>query len=141
MTRLLPRDRLPDVISALRTPGGLEPDDAQVRLERMGPNDIVEPTRHSWRDVAADTARDPMLWFFAATSALYALVGQLSEAATLLAAIVPLLSMDAFLHRRTQASTEGLASRLATRARALRGGREVSIPATELVPGDVVLVG
>jgi len=35
-----------------------------------------------------------MLWFFAATSALYAIVGQQTEALTLLVAIQPLIGMD-----------------------------------------------
>ena len=64
-----------------------------------------------------DTAKDPMLWFLAGTSALYAAVGQGVEALTLVVAILPLAGMDVVLHRRTQASTEGLASRLASRAR------------------------
>src|SRR5690606_107061 len=44
------------------------------------------------------------------------------------------------LHRRTQASTEGLAGRLAARARVMRDGVTVEIPAREIVPGDVVIV-
>jgi len=48
--------------------------------------------------------------------------------------------MDAFLHRRTQASTQGLASRLATTARTLRNGQWSMLPARELVPGDFVEV-
>ena len=81
-----------------------------------------------------------MLWFFAGTSALYALVGQHTEALTLLVAILPLLGMDVYLHRRTQASTEGLKSRLATTATVFRNGIETSIPSGDLVPGDLVRV-
>jgi Ca2+-transporting ATPase len=81
-----------------------------------------------------------MIWFFAATSALYAGVGQVVEAVTLLAAIVPLVLMDVFLHRRTQASTEGLKSRLAERAGVMRDGELIDIPATDVVPGDLAVV-
>ncbi len=78
---------------------------------------VVEVPGKPWLDLARDTAKDPMIWFFAGVSVLYALVGQVAEALTLLIAIVPLVGMDAFLHRRTQASTGGLRSRLAARAR------------------------
>ena len=61
-----------------------------------------------------------MLWFFAGTSALYAIVGQQTEVLALLVAILPLIGMDVYLHRRTQASTEGLKSRLATTATNVR---------------------
>ena len=81
-----------------------------------------------------------MIWFFGGTSALYAAVGQSVEAITLLVAIGPLVLMDVFLHRRTQASTEGLKSRLAEHARVMRDGTPVDVPATDVVPGDLAIV-
>ena len=81
-----------------------------------------------------------MIWFFAGTSALYGIVGQVAEAATLLGAIVPLILMDVFLHRRTQASTEGLKSRLASRATVVRDGVPIEVAARDVVPGDLASV-
>jgi Ca2+-transporting ATPase len=81
-----------------------------------------------------------MIWFFAGTSALYGIVGQVAEAATLLGAIVPLVLMDVFLHRRTQASTEGLKSRLASRATVVRDGVPIEVAARDVVPGDLAIV-
>jgi P-type Ca2+ transporter type 2C len=114
--------------------------DAALRAQAYGRNDVVEVTTHPWWGLARDTAKDPMIWFFAATSALYAGVGQVVEAITLLVAIGPLVLMDVFLHRRTQASTEGLKSRLAERASVMRNGMLIDIPATEVVPGDLAVV-
>ena len=127
-------DRLWDSERALTT------QEADERRAKFGANDIVESTPHPWWGLIQDTAKDPMLWFFAGTSALYALVGQHTEAITLLVAILPLLGMDIYLHRRTQASTEGLKSRLATTATVFRNGIETSIPSSDLVPGDLVRV-
>lgn len=81
-----------------------------------------------------------MIWFFAGVSALYALVGQRAESLTLLAALLPLVGMDVYLHRRTQASTEGLRTRLATTARVLRDGEMSGVPAADVVPGDLLVV-
>lgn len=81
-----------------------------------------------------------MLWFFAGTGIVYALGGQGVEAVTLLVAILPLLGMDAFLHRRTRASTEGLKSRLATAATVLRDGDPQAVPSANIVPGDLVIL-
>ena len=80
-------------------------------------------TASGWKVVLRDTARDPMLWFLVLTAALFAWLGQTSEALTLVAALVPLVGMDAYLHRRTSASAAGLASRLANSARVLRDGQ------------------
>ena len=120
---------------------GLSAAEARERLARHGPNDIVESPRDRWWHLARDTARDPMIWFLIGTGALYGLVGERAEALTLMAAIVPLVGMDAILHRRTQASTAGLQSRLASRATVVRDGTPTVIAASEVVPGDLALVG
>lgn len=114
---------------------------AQVEAQRRhGYNDIVAQAASGWRVVARDTARDPMLWFLVLTAGLFGLLGQVTESMTLLVAMAPLLGMDAYLHRRTTASSAGLASRLATSARVLRDGQWQDIPSRELVPGDLVEV-
>ncbi len=119
---------------------GLSATEVISSRDRFGRNDIVVAPPSGWRDLLRDTARDPMIWFLAATAVLFAWLGDYVEASILAIALVPIIGMDAYLHRRTQASTEGLAGRLAARARVLRDGVFVDIPATEIVPGDVVIV-
>jgi Ca2+-transporting ATPase len=138
MRRALPTARLPDAWLAER---GLASAEADARRRRYGANDIVEAPPAALWDVARDTAKDPMLWFLVGTSVLYAAVGQRVEALTLLAAIVPLAGMDVYLHRRTQASTEGLVSRLAVTVRVVRDGAPREVPARDVVVGDLALVG
>ncbi len=137
MMHNFPEDRLQGLDSPSE---GLTPSEAAVRLERFGPNRIVETGARGWAAVMKDTLRDPMLWFLLSTSGLFAVAGEWTEAVILLVALIPFFGMDAFLHRRTQASTEGLSSLLVTDVRVLRGGAEARVPATELVPGDVALV-
>jgi Ca2+-transporting ATPase len=133
----LPRERL----EALLGPEpGLSGEQARERRARWGSNAIVDVRAAPWRELARDTASDPMIWFFAGVSALYALVGQPAESLTLLAALVPLVGMDVYLHRRTQASTEGLRTRLATTARVVRDGVVCEVAAIDVVPGDVAIV-
>ena len=113
----------------------------QVETQRTyGFNDVVAQAASGWWLVVRDTARDPMLWFLVLTAGLFGLLGQITESLTLLAALVPLLGMDAYLHRRTSASSAGLASRLASSARVSRDGQWQDIPSRELVPGDLVEV-
>jgi Ca2+-transporting ATPase len=112
-----------------------------ARRARFGPNDILEAAEPAWRALLRDTARDPMLWFLLATAAVQEAVGQRREAVVLLAATLPFAAMDAWLHARVAASMRGLGARLAARARVRRGNTEQDVPARDLVPGDVVLVG
>lgn len=134
----MPARRLAGLGSRLE---GLTAAEVAERRRRYGPNDILRVPAAPWRDALRDTVRDPMLWFLAATGALYAWVGQVGEALTLLAAMGPLVGLDLFLHRRTRLSTAGLESRLAGHATVIREGAAEAVAARELVPGDLVVVG
>jgi len=137
MRRAVPTDRLDALLGSRR---GLDSAEASRRLARFGPNDIVEVPGHPLRELAGDAARDPMIWFLLATGVLYGVLGELAEASTLLVSIVPLVAMDVFLHQRTRASTEGLRSRLASRATVVRDGFEREVAVAEVVPGDLAVV-
>ncbi len=135
--RAVPLERVRELLGSER---GLTATEANERRERYGINAIVEAPSARWRELARDTAKDPMLWFLGATSVLYAVVGESGEALILLLALFPLAGMDAFLHWRSQASAEGLKTRLAERAVVVRDGRRVAVSALELVPGDLAVV-
>src|SRR5688572_24575126 len=89
--RKVPLERLDRLWDSTRA---LTSQEADERRTRFGANDIVESTPHPWWGLIQDTVRDPMLWFLTGTSVLYTLVGQHTEALTLLAAVLPLLGMD-----------------------------------------------
>ncbi len=135
MKRALDRTRIAGSSSS-----GLAEDAISPRRARYGPNDIVEAVESPWWELLRDTARDPMIWLLAGTGIVYAILGETGEALTMFVSIAPLVGMDLFLHRRTQASTAGLASRLATTAHVVRDGVTREIAARDLVPGDLVVV-
>jgi Ca2+-transporting ATPase len=135
--RSLPPDRLPRPAEDAH---GLTAAQAAERLRRFGANQILEPLRTRWLEIVRATARDPMLWFLAGSGALYLLVGDRTEAAVLWFAVVPIVGMDAVLHWRTEASLEGLRSRLAARATVIRDGTTSEIDAIDVVPGDLARI-
>jgi Ca2+-transporting ATPase len=117
-------------------------DDAAVAplRARFGNNTIAEYRARSARQLAGDTARDPMLWFLLATSVVFAALGEVSDAVVLAVALLPLVAMDFYLHRRTEASLKGLRSALATQAVVVRQGSRLTVAADDLVVGDLVEV-
>ena len=135
--RTIPPDRRADLPAGR---DGLDTAGVETRRRHYGNNDVVEAGTHTWRDLVRDTAGDPMLWFLLGTGALFALTGDTAEAFVLLAALVPFIGMDLFLHRRTRASTQGLRSRVAGEATLLREGEWRVLPATAVVPGDLARV-
>lgn len=137
MLRLAPLDRLNDLGSLQ---DGLNTGQTETRRRQYGDNRIVETPQTGWRDILRNTAGDPMLWFLLGTSAVFLIIGEFTEAAILLVALLPFAGMDAYLHRRTQASVAGLSDCLAAQATVVRDGQPIRIAATELVPGDLVLL-
>lgn len=136
--RTVPKDRIE--LLGWGPARGLTRNEVAARRAQFGPNHVLERAEPAWKVLARETARDPMLWFLVATAGLYAALGEQTEAWTLFASAIPLVAMDALLHRRTQASIEGLRSRLLARVRVLRDGRAETIASSELVPGDLVVV-
>lgn len=135
--RRIPKDRLADLGG---DDVGLTNEMASARRARFGFNDIVAEAPSTWRTLLRDTARDPMLWFLLTLSLLFSVLGDYTEAAVLAVALAPMIGMDLFLHRRTQASTRSLSRRLAAQASVVRSGVSLTIPALEVVPGDLIEV-
>lgn len=129
------------IMGLLDAESGLASGEVAERRRVYGDNQIVKPESRAWGDIVRDTARDPMVWFLVATALLFALLGDYAEAVILALAIVPIVGMDAYLHRRTQATTEGLAGRLEAEATVVRDGETTTVASGSLVPGDLVLVG
>lgn len=119
---------------------GIDQAEAKQLAARFGNNRIAEYKAKSAGEIAGDTARDPMLWFLAATSLVFAWLGEFTDTVVLLLAIIPLVGMDFYLHRRTEASVRGLSSALATQACVIRDDGKRLVPASEVVPGDLVRV-
>lgn len=137
MRRLVPTARLAGLLNAER---GLLAADVLERRRLYGLNDIVETSvSPGWR-MLLDTLRDPMLWFLIGTALLFLFLGDAVEAFILIAAIAPLSGMDFYLHHRTHASTEGLKTRLAAKARVMRNGRVQEIDTPDIVPGDLIML-
>ena len=137
MLRAVPLERLGESFGTLQ---GLTTEQVKASAARYGGNLILEAAPGGWVRLLTETLKDPMLWFLLGTSGLFAFVGQWTESLILLAALVPFLGMDAYLHRRTHASVEGLSTRLASRATVVRENANAVIASTEVVPGDLVLV-
>ena len=138
MRRRLPVDRLRD-LSAGR---GLTAAEVRARRESYGTNDIAEVAPHPWRDLVRDTARDPMIWFLVGTGVPLRRARRPDRGVTLLVG-----DRAAGRHGRRPAPAHPRLDRGA-REPAGRvghgverdGARHRSIPALEIVPGDLALV-
>ena len=138
MKRLLPEDRAG--LLRLAPSDGLDDKAIGAARLRFGTNLIAEQPPGSVAKLFRDTAADPMIWFLLATSGLFGLIGKYTDMVILILAILPLFGMDIYLHHRTQASIEGLRNILASTANVVRNGLTLTVPAHDIVPGDLVSV-
>ena len=120
---------------------GLDPAQAALRLGRFGPNilDRARP-RTAWQ-LLGETVREPMFMLLLGASGLYLVVGDLAEGGFLSLAAVATIALVLFQEVRSEKALAALRSLAQPSARVIRGGLEVKIPASDLVPGDLLLVG
>jgi calcium-translocating P-type ATPase len=120
---------------------GLSRLEAERRLRQFGPNVIERrETASAWRELAAQFTH-PLALLLWAAGALAFVSGTPALGVAILAVIV-LNALFAFAQeRQAERATEALAQFLPPQARVRRDGEVVEVPAPELVPGDVLLVG
>ena len=119
------------------TPGGLASDEARRRWAESGPNAMPGMTPHPLRR-ALDKLWAPVPWMLEAAILLEWGLGKYVEAAIIAGLLLFNAALGFFQEGRAQATLAALKSRLALNASVRRDGAWQIVPASELVPGDLV---
>lgn len=118
---------------------GLTSVEAQKRLTEFGPNAVEEKKQHTWL-LFLHKFWAPVPWMLEVTLVLEGILGKWPEAII----IALLLLFNAVLgfsqERKAQGALALLKQKLRITARACRDGQWCSLPAADLVPGDMVHV-
>jgi Ca2+-transporting ATPase len=119
---------------------GLNPADAQERLETFGPNALHEEEGLRIPKLILDQFRDAFVIMLIFAAVMSYVVGESLDA--LMIAIIVLMSATiGFIQEyRSEKALEAMRKLTAPTAHVLRGGQRVQIPSREVVPGDVVLL-
>jgi H+-transporting ATPase len=118
-------------------PNGLTGDEARSRLEKFGPNAMPDTALHPLR-IALEKFWAPVPWMLEAAIVLELALGKYVEAGIIAGLLVFNAALGLFQESRAQATLAALKSRLALNASVRRDGAWKTVPAAELVPGDVV---
>ena len=148
-----------EVLSALdTTASGLTSEQAAKRMETYGPNKLKEAQKISNFRRFLNQLKDPMLIILmvaalvsAATTILDFLqlpqprdFGHLTEGLVEVGIIVVVVLLNAILgviqESKAEAAIEALQTMTAATCKVLRDGKQISLPSTELVPGDIVIL-
>ena len=143
------RQHINDVVAALETDvrRGLSEREAQSRLQRHGRNELAaERPVPAWRRFLAQfqdvlvvllliaTAVSAGLWIYERDAALP------YEAIAILAVVLLNAAMGYVQESRAEAAVAALRAMSAADARVIRDGERRSIPATDIVPGDIIVI-
>ena len=119
---------------------GLARVEATRRLARYGHNRIREATRRSVLRMIVDQVADMMIIVLVAAAVIAGAVGEPADAIAIVA-IVVLNAVLGFLQEyRADRAMRALQALAAPTARVRRDGTMVTIPAAEVVPGDVIVL-
>ncbi|MFC4405548.1 cation-translocating P-type ATPase [Haloarchaeobius iranensis] len=122
------------------SPDGVDPGEAAQRLAEHGPNEIHTEAARGPLRVFLSQFTSALIWVLLAAAALSLLVGHAVDA-VLIAIILLANGIFGFVQEyRAEQSLDALRELSAPEVVVRRGGAERTVPASELVPGDVLVL-
>ena len=130
---------------------GLTSAEARARLEKHGPNELKEKPRPGFLSRLWDQINNFLIWILIAAMGISLAIGipeylhtgdatELIDVIAILAIIVLNTALGMVQESKAEASLAALKKMSAPNARVIRDGEDMTVPARELVIGDLVLV-
>ncbi len=123
------------------SPLGLTDAEARLRLAEHGPNELQGSSGPSpWR-LLGDQFKNVLIIILLAATVLSAFLGRGIEAVAIAVIVLFAILLGFVQEYRAERAIDALRQMAAPTATALRGRRECQVPARDLVPGDIVVLG
>jgi Mg2+-importing ATPase len=119
---------------------GLSIDEAKARLLKNGPNTIDTPSQNSAVRLLIRQFESPIILILFAATLISMFAGELVDGVIILAIIIPSGLLGFWQEHRAGKTMESLMSRVQIQVEVIRGGREITIPISEVVVGDLVIM-
>lgn len=119
---------------------GLTSSTAQTRLEEHGPNQLAAGEKKTLLSIFLSQFADMMIWVLLGAALISGLLGEWVDASIILAVVVLNAVLGTVQESRAEAALEALKKMAAPTAHVVRDGMPQSVPAAELVVGDIVLL-
>ena len=130
------------LLQQLATPvdSGLTSEEAARRLQSYGPNQLDEAPGQTFWQMLLDQFKDFVVILLIIASVISALLGDYVEAGAIIAIVALNATLGVVQERRAEQALAALKKLSAPDAQVLRDGNRQTVSATQIVPGDVVLV-
>jgi Ca2+-transporting ATPase len=120
---------------------GLSNDEAATRLASIGANSLQAKTGRGLPQILMETLREPMFLLLIGATLLYLGLGDVAEGLFLLVGACATIGLVVIQEARSEHALAALRNLTQPFARVIRGGEERQIAISQLVPGDIVLIG
>ena len=132
---LTPEDAASELTTGLE---GLTSAEAATRLEKYGPNQLTATKAQSFFQLALRQFLDPMNLMLTAVALISLFIDQLSTAILVGLLVAFNIVTGARQEQKAQASVDALATMQVPQVRVRRDGAVITVPAPQVVPGDIV---
>lgn len=122
------------------TPAGLSGSEAVQRLAQYGPNELQASHGVSPWAILLEQFKNILILILLAATVASAFLGHAVEAIAITVIVLFAVVLGFVQEYRAERAIEALRKMAAPTANALRDGKEVALPARDLVPGDVFLL-
>lgn len=130
---------VPDLLVRLdAVAGGLSSTSAAERLARYGKNELREHEQLSRARALWAQVKSPLVGLLLFAAVVSAVTGEWLDATIVTVIVVVTVALGYHREYRAQVAAAALANRIKARATVWRDGREQSVLADEIVPGDVI---
>lgn len=130
---------LSEITQKLKTgPSGIDSTTATQRLSEYGENKIAEKKKKTLLQKLLNQFTDFMILILIAAAIISGILGDMTDAIIILAIVIINAAVGFIQEYRAEKAMEALKKMAASQARVLRDEKTSEIPASELVPGDVV---
>lgn len=119
---------------------GLTPDEATVRIETYGYNELQEKKPPTFLERLWESLTDFIVMILIVAAVVSAVMGDLVEAIVIIAIVILNTAISIIQDTKAEQALAALKKMAAPEAHVIRGGQRTTVPSRELVPGDLVLL-
>ncbi len=131
-----------EILSQLATPAetGLSKEEVASRLRIYGPNQLTEAPQTTFLQMLWEQFNNFLIILLIVSAVISIFLQDYKEGAAILAIVILNASLGVIQERRAEQALAALKKLASPEAQVIRDGRRQLAPATELVPGDIVLL-
>lgn len=119
---------------------GLSREQAAERLERYGPNELLHKQGTTIFQMFLEQFKDYMVIILIIASIVSMFLGEMVDSLVIISIVIVNACLGVFQEYRAGKALEALKKMSAPNAKVIRGGELLTIPAVEVVPGDLVIM-